>query len=103
MGTSIPSVAFEETYQEIIAVWCGNFWGRSQSHNSLEPFFDVLNVDKIRIIINMFVNNARVNDELSQRKPKNEAIDLLNSFNKKLTLESHKQELNDAIKYIQAL
>lgn len=103
LGTSIPSVAFEETYQEIIAVWCGNFWGRSQSHNSLEPFFDVLNVDKIRIIINMFVNNARVNDELSQRKPKNEAIDLLNSFNKKLTLESHKQELNDAIKYIQAL
>src|SRR5690606_13282186 len=25
LGTSVPSVAFEEVYQEIIAVWCGNF------------------------------------------------------------------------------
>lgn len=27
LGTSVPSVAFEEVYQEILAVWCGNMWG----------------------------------------------------------------------------
>lgn len=29
LGTAVPSVAFEEVYQEILSVWCGNFWGRS--------------------------------------------------------------------------
>jgi len=103
LGTSIPSVAFEETYQEIIAIWCGNFWGRSGSHSHLQPFFDVLNVDKIRVIISLFINNVRVTDELSQRKPKAEAVALLQSFEEKLTLEAHKQELREAIRFVRDL
>lgn len=29
LGPNTPSICFEEVYQEIIAVWCGNHWGRS--------------------------------------------------------------------------
>lgn len=103
LGTSIPSVAFEEVYQEIIAVWCGNYWGRSNSHSSLEPYFTSLNSDKIRQIIKMFKDNSRVKDELSQSNPKEEAIRLLDSFSDKLTIEAHKQELKEAILYIKDL
>ena len=97
LGICIPSVAFEEVYQEIIAVWCGNYWGRSDSHSLLKQFFESLNSDKIRIIIKMFKDNERVKEELSQPKPKLEAVRLLDSFNEKLTLEAHKQELKEAI------
>jgi len=103
LGTSVPSVAFEEVYQEIIAVWCGNFWGRSRSHTNLQPFFNDLNTDKVRIIINMFLNNDRVLEELSQRKPKAEALELLHSLEPKLTIEAHKQELQNAINQISRL
>ncbi|WP_314241298.1 hypothetical protein [Empedobacter tilapiae] len=103
LGTSVPSVAFEEVYQEIIAVWCGNFWGRSSSHTNLQPFFNDLNTDKVRIITNMFLNNERVLEELSQRKPKDEALELLRSLEAKLTIEAHKQELQNAINYISRL
>ncbi|WP_315983533.1 hypothetical protein [Aliamphritea spongicola] len=26
-GPHVPSIAFEDVYQEILAVWCGNYWG----------------------------------------------------------------------------
>lgn len=103
LGTFVPSVAFEEVYQEIIAVWCGNFWGRSSSHTNLQPFFHDLNTDKVRIVINMFLNNERVLEELSQRKPKAEALELLNLLEPKLTIEAHKQELQNAINHISRL
>ena len=103
MGTSVPSVAFEEVYQEIIGIWCGNYWGRSSSHDHLQAFFDNLGTDKIRIILRMFRENEIVKDELSQRKPKNEATLLLNTFESRLTLEAHKQELKETIEIIKAL
>ena len=68
MGTSVPSVAFEEVYQEILAIWCGNYWGRSSSHGYLQPFIDSLGTDKIRIVLRLFRESDRVKDELFQMK-----------------------------------
>src|SRR6478735_1137604 len=57
LGTSIPAVAFEEVYQEILAIWCGNYWGRSDGHEILTPFIESLNTDRLRSISRMFRDN----------------------------------------------
>ncbi|EJF37382.1 hypothetical protein HMPREF1320_1658 [Capnocytophaga sp. oral taxon 335 str. F0486] len=103
LGIKVPSVAFEDVYQEILSVWCGNFWGRSQSYSILNPFIDSLSTDKIRLIVKMFKENDRVKEELYNRKPKEKAIDLLKSFQERLTLEAHKEELKETIKFVQNL
>jgi len=103
LGISVPSVVFEELYQEIISVWCGNYWGRSDSYLTLQPFMDSLNTDNIRTIMKMFRENERVRDELSLSKPKRKAIDLLNTFKDKLTIEAHIQELKDTTKNIKKM
>lgn len=103
LGTNIPSIAFEEVFQEILAVWCGNHWGRSGAFSSLDEFIANLNTDQIRIILRLFRTNERVRSELSLRRPKAEALDLLASFDSRLTLEANKQELNETIENIQQL
>lgn len=103
LGIKVPSFAFEEVYQEILSVWCGNFWGRSQSYSILNPFIDSLSTDKIRLILKMFKENDRVKEELYNRKPKEEAINLLKSFEERLTLEAHKEELKETIKFVKEI
>ena len=103
LGTCIPMVAFEEVYQEIISIWCGNYWGRSDAYLSLKPFIECLNTNQIRQIIRMFHDNLRVKSELSQSRPKNNAINLLHSFESRLTIEAHKQELKDTIMEVEKL
>jgi len=103
LGIVVPSIAFEEVYQEIIAVWCGNYWGTSKSQKDLAQFFEGLNTDQLRIVMKMFRENERVKEELSQSKPKNMAVELLDSFNSRLTIEAHKQELRDTIKGVKKL
>lgn len=103
LGIAVPAVAFEQVYQEIFAAWCGNYWGRSEAHSILVPFVNNLNSDQIRNVLRMFRQNARVRDELGQSKPKKEAIALLRTFEDKLTVEAHKQELKDTIKEIKSL
>ena len=103
LGTSVPSVVFEELYQEILAIWCGNYWGRSDGHLILKPFIDSLNTDRIRNIMRMFRDNTRVREELSQRKPKKNALELLLTFEPKLTIEAHKHELKETIENINEL
>lgn len=99
-GTSVPSVAFEEVYQEILAVWCGNMWGHSDSSDSLRPFLDCLNSDQIRKVASMFINNQRVKEELYWSKPKARAIQLLSELQSRLTLEAHIEEINLIIKQL---
>ena len=99
-GAFVPSIAFEEVYQEILAVWCGNYWGRSAAHSYLGDFLSALNTDQIRAVIAMFAKNKRVRDELFQEKPKQRAIDLLNTLKNKLTIEAHKSEADQAVKSI---
>jgi len=103
LGVSVPSIAFEYVYQEILAVWCGNYWGRSDAHLTLNPFIESLNTDQIRTVLKMFRENSRVKDELSQNRPKNNALALLDRFESKLTVEAHKQELRDTIKIVRKM
>jgi hypothetical protein len=44
-GPWTPSIAFEEVYQEILSVWCGNYWGRSTAYAHLGPFVDKINTN----------------------------------------------------------
>ncbi len=102
-GPYVPSVAFEQVYQEILAVWCGNYWGRSNAYITLKPFIKVLGTDQLRTLMRMFRENERVQGELSQRKPKQEAIELLESFEERLTIEANKEELKTTIKHVRTL
>ncbi len=97
LGTAVPSIAFEEVYQEVLTIYCGNYWGRSKSHSTLQPFIDTLNTDQLRTVMKMFRENTRVRDELHQSRPKALAIELLKTFKEKFTLEAHKQELKETI------
>lgn len=103
MGTGVPSVAFEQVYQEILSVWCGNYWGRSSAHKELEEFIHVLNSDKLREILRMFRQNERVRDELFQERPKQRALELLKLVHSKFTIESHKQEAEETYEEIMKL
>lgn len=103
LGISVPSVAFIEVYQEIISIYCGNYWGRSKSHLILDKYFDCLNTDQLRLVMKLFKDNERVKSELFSTRPKNFAISLLKSFLPKLTLEAHKKELKETVDYIKEL
>ena len=96
----MPAIAFEEVYQEILAVHCGNYWGRSKAHLTLSPFIETLNTTQVRRLARMFVENERVREELSQSKPKLQAVTLLNELKEKLTILSHKDELDDAVEAV---
>ncbi len=102
-GPYVPNIAFEEVYQEILAVWCGNYWGRSQAYAQLAEFFRSLSTDQVRRIVQMFVANERVRSELFQATPRGQAITLLGELRAKLTIEAHKTELDLAIDSVRAL
>ena len=103
LGTAIPSIAFEQVYQEVIAIYCGNYWGRSKSHTTLDNFFDSLNTDQLRTVMKLFRENERAREELHQSRPRAFAVELLKTFKAKFTLEAHKQELKDTISNIKEL
>lgn len=103
LGPYVPSIAFEQVYQEVLAVWCGNYWGRSTAHVQLETFLSTLQSDTIRQIGRMFRKNERVRDELFQSKPKGQAIELLNQLKEKLSIEAHKNSIDEAIKSVSEL
>lgn len=102
-GAEVPSIAFEEVYQEIIAAWCGNYWGRSDVYLILENFITDLNRDQLRSIVQMFHNNERVKNELFQKRPKEYAVALLTEIKNTLVNVSHQQEVDAAISFVQAL
>lgn len=95
-GPYVPSAAFTEVYQEITAVWCGNYWGHSGASVHLQPFIDALNTTQLREFATLFTTNDRAKSELFQSKPKARAKALLASLKGKLTIQAHLDEL-DAI------
>jgi len=103
LGPSVPSICFEEVYQEILAVWCGNYWGRSGAYALLQTFIDRLNTDQIRSLVSMFRRNTRVRDELHQTKPKARGIELLNALRERVTIASHVSEVDSAIKSLKEM
>ncbi|MEZ5726583.1 MAG: hypothetical protein R3E48_00395 [Burkholderiaceae bacterium] len=102
-GPHVPSIAFTEVYQEILAVWCGNYWGRSTAHTLLSGFLDKLNSKKIMELAGMFRENDRVRSELFQSRPKAKAIALLESFKGKVSIQAHKDELDEIIQEVDDL
>lgn len=97
LGVNVPAIAFEEVYQEILSVWCGNYWGRSDSYSILSEFVYLLNTNDIMKLSRMFLSNDRVKDELIQNKPKNSAIYLLEELKDKLSIQNHINEIEDII------
>ncbi|MBR3617602.1 MAG: hypothetical protein IKN46_02880, partial [Acholeplasmatales bacterium] len=86
IGVNVPSIAFEEVYQEILASWCGNYWGTSNSSVYLEDFiFKLKPNDKVRVC-KLFISNLRVKDELCYSRPKNVALKLLRRIKDTLDL-----------------
>ncbi|TXD34524.1 hypothetical protein FRC96_12945 [Lujinxingia vulgaris] len=102
-GPCVPKIAFDEVYQEILAVWCGNYWGRSSAHVVLKPFLEEVSPDNLRNIVFLFSSNQRVQNELYNTTPKRLAIDLLKSIEEKFVLKTHKEEALKAIEIIEAL
>jgi hypothetical protein len=100
-GPHVPSIAFVEVYQEILAVWCGNYWGRSDAYAHLAPFIDILNSSQLLGLIRLFIDNERVRAELFQSKPKAGATELLTQLRERLTIESHKAEVDRALTSIE--
>jgi len=96
-GPHVPSIAFEEVYQEILSVWCGNYWGRSSACLSLDEFIKTLNTGQVRQLVTMFSSNERVRAELGQKKPRLQAKTLLERLREALTLAAHKGEATQAI------
>jgi hypothetical protein len=94
-GPYVPSIAFEDVYQEILTVWCGNYWGRSNAHVSLLLFIDSLNSNQLMNLARIFKENERANGELFQSKPKAHAINLLNHIQGKLTIQASIDEIDE--------
>jgi hypothetical protein len=92
-GPHVPAIAFEEVYQEILAVWCGNYWRRSQAYRYLDEFIEGLSTPQIRSIVSMFQNNERVRSELFQTKPEAQAVALLERLRTKMSLTLHQDEV----------
>jgi len=100
IGPYVPKSVFEEVYQEILAVWCGNYWGRSQGYLHLEGFIMKLSSKEKMNVAKLFLTNKRVREELFLPRPKNYATQLLESIKETLKVESQKNELDNIIKEI---
>lgn len=102
-GPYVPNIAFDEVYQEIVTVHCGNYWGHSGAGLLLDGYFSTLNTDQVRRVIAIMMTNERARSELFQTKPKARAIALLESLKSKLTIAAHLAEADAAIAAIKAL
>jgi hypothetical protein len=102
-GPYVPAAAFTEVYQEILASWCGNYWGNSGSSAYLSDFIDSLNTTQLRAVANMFITNDRVRAELFQTKPKTRAKSLLNTIRAKLTIQAHLDEIDEIASAVAAM
>jgi len=102
-GTAIPSIAFEDVYQEVLAVICGNYWGRSEAYTILKVLFEKLNSTQLMTVARMFENNTRVTEELFQHRPKAIALGILSDIQDKMTIQASKDEIDEIIEYVEGL
>lgn len=102
-GPYVPTIAFEEFYQEVLAVIFGNYWGRSDAYSYLQDFVFSLNSDKLREIVRLCRENERVQEELGFQRPKQVAISLLTYIKGLFTIEANKSEVDECIKIIEKL
>lgn len=100
LGAHVPSIAFEEVYQEILSSWCGNYWGRSETHIILSEFINSLKTNEILTVCKLFKTNERVKSELFQSRPNSRACDLLISLKEKLSIQTHITEVDSIIEVV---
>ncbi len=103
IGNAVPASVFDEVYQEILSVWCGNYWGRSNAHIILNDFIFAIPTKTKFQIVKLFRDNERVNEELSESRPNKCAIDLLNKLKADFTLETQISETDSVIDKIMGL
>ncbi len=103
VGVYVPDGAFEEVYQEILSVWCGNYWGRSQAFSILHDFVFKLSHKHKMKLVKLFEKNDRVKEELFSARPKKHAIELLNDILDTLNIESQKNEVLKVIKIVKEI
>ncbi len=96
-GPCVPGIAFEEVYQEVLAVWFGNYWGRSGANDVLAPFIDDLDTDKLRKLVALLGTNHRARHELHHDGPRKRALTLLSEIRGRLTLAAHQDEVDTVI------
>jgi hypothetical protein len=99
-GPHVPSIAFEDVYQEVLNVWVGNYWGRSSAHITFQPFLDVLNSNQLMSLARLFIDNERASSELVTNKPKARAKELLELIKTKLTIQASIDEVDEIISAI---
>lgn len=102
-GTNVPSIVFEEVYQEILSVWCGNYWGRSAAYQILNEFIFEQSASMKLKIAELFINNNRVQEEMFYLRPKSYAIDLLNRIKQELTIQEHIFKIDEVINSLKKL
>lgn len=102
-GTNVPSIVFEEVYQEILSVWCGNYWGRSAAYQILNEFIFEQSASMKLKIAELFINNNRVQEEMFYLRPKSYAIDLLNRIKQELTIQEHISKIDEVINRLKKL
>ena len=103
VGIFVPSIAFEDVYQEILSVWCGNYWGRSDAHIHLRDFIFTLPPKQRIAVAKLFQTNDRVRSELYQTRPQQNALALLNEIKADLQNDSQINEVELIINDIKQL
>ena len=100
LGTNVPDDSFNKVYPEILAVYCGNRWGRSNAYLLLNDFIFTKGSKSMIKIAKLFVTNNRANGEMYIPKPKAHAIELLNEMKKQLTIIAQQNEIDAIINEI---
>lgn len=101
LGTNVPDATFTEVYREILAIWFGNCWGRSEAHHILKPFIDGLSSQWIRRVVRLIMSDERVREELHQDKPKARCREFLEALKDRVALESDKKLIDDAVRSLE--
>ena len=100
---AIPKSIFKELYACILAVLCGNGWGRSGAKEYLEDFIFQLPAKKRVEVAQLFCTSSFARNELYLPLPKKNALELLDRIKNSLTNESQKMivlEIEKSVKEI---
>lgn len=100
---AVPKECFDLIYSRILAVWCGNGWGRSNAYFYLNDFI-FSQPAKIQVkIATLFKTNKFAQMELFLPNPNRNAIELLDKISNNLTNEMQKAEILKIKEYVLSL
>lgn len=98
----IFDIFFEEIYETLLSVYCGNKYRPSDEVEKIKKIFiDILKKNQKIKLINLFRTNSFVQHELEHEKPNKRAIELVqNIFNED---EKKEKEIFETINFIESL